>query len=258
MKFLLTSLACASVLFFACKKPSNSDTDATKHPPGVATSPETKPQYDNTSFGVYKGVVIGSSGFVIIRVNNGDNTIKGFLTIDALKDTLSTTQTLTAGQPIRNLPLTGRISTMTLSANADGSDAEIKNLTIAGHPNAEALIFHENSTQQVLMYEGTMSGAYTGKINIVKAGTDPKSTPVHLLMKVKDENYYHYGWSAKDTSSSGYSHFFWGTVPFGSGPSGRQIDGNFNCTLSEIKGVYSASAYGVTPVRGTFVCKRTY
>jgi len=61
------------VILFACNK---SDTDNNGNNVGLSTSPETKPQYNNTVFGVYKGVIIGSSGTIIFKINNGDNVVK--------------------------------------------------------------------------------------------------------------------------------------------------------------------------------------
>ena len=134
-------------ILFACNK---SDTNNNGNNTGLATSPETKPQYDHTVFGVYKGVIIGSSGTIIFRINNGDNVVKGYLTIDNQKDTLTTTANITLGQPLVNVLFTGNISSMRVSANADGSNASLSNIQINGHNNVTGFIIHENSTKQVL------------------------------------------------------------------------------------------------------------
>src|SRR6185312_5029597 len=102
--------------------------------------------------------------------------LKGYLTIDHTKDTLSTTQTLVAGQAINNVNFTGRISSMTLSVNADGSNATLSNISIVGHNNVTIFIIHKNSTKQVLCYEGTYSGNLSGTFNCARVGVNDGDT----------------------------------------------------------------------------------
>jgi hypothetical protein len=171
------------IALFACSK---SDTASTQPPnTGLATASETKAQYNNTSFGVYKGVVIGSTGTIVFKINNGDNIVKGYLVIDNTKDTLSTTQTLVAGQAINNVRFVGRISSMALSVNADGSNASLSNIIITGHNNVAIFIIHENSTKQVFCYEGTYSGNLSGTLNCTRVGENNGDT-AYVLAKVND------------------------------------------------------------------------
>ena len=77
-KFLLI---CALVFsIYSCGK-SKTETNSS-----FATKAETKPQFDKSSFGVYKGVIVGSSGYIVFKINNGDNVVKGFLKIDGKED----------------------------------------------------------------------------------------------------------------------------------------------------------------------------
>lgn len=254
MKYLFSLSIISTVLFFACKKNNSQQPD--QHPPGVPTTAETKPQYDNTSFGVYKGVIIGSSGIIIIKVNNGDNSIKGYLTIDSQKDTLSTSQTLTPGQAISNLTLTGRFSSLRLSANADGSNAQISNLTITGHPNANALIVHENSNRQVLLYEGVFSGEITGRINFVKVGTEARTEPVEYIARVSIDNYNIRGMARAelDSGSRDHTHYI-----FDIGGYSRGFAGYMKFTLSNVTGPFNSYVHSeLRSYRGDVDCKRTY
>ncbi len=182
---LLCSLA--TLLIFGCGKP---DTKLSNN--NLSAEAETKPQYDNTSFGVYKGVIIGSSGYIVFRINNGDNVVKGYLTIDDKKDILSTTETLVAGQPIKNVRFTGNFSSMTLNANADGNSAWLSDIKIDGHPDdVAAIIFHENSNQQVSSYEGKISGDLSGTINFNRIANNDTT---FSIMKFKNNPFVYYGY----------------------------------------------------------------
>lgn len=156
----LLLLACMAI-FYSCGK--TNDTSAGELP----SKAETKPQFDNTTFGVYKGVIIGSSGYIVFRINNGDGDVKGFLTIDGKKDVLTTNQAITAGQPIVNVKFKGSFSSMTLNAENNGNDASLSDIRIDGHPGkVTSILFHEKSTQQVFSYEGKISGTLSGTINL--------------------------------------------------------------------------------------------
>lgn len=151
------------VIFYSCGK--TDDTSAGELP----SKAETKPQFDYTTFGVYKGVIIGSSGYIVFRINNGDDDVKGFLTIDGKKDVLTTNQATTAGQPIVNVKFRGSFSSMTLNADANGNYASLSDIRIDGHPGeVTAMLFHEKSTQQVFSYEGKINGTLSGTINLTR------------------------------------------------------------------------------------------
>lgn len=194
MKNTILLLLFSTILIFSCGKSGDNPSNQ------LPSKAETKPQYDNTSFGVYKGVIIGSSGYIVFRINNGDNTAKGELTIDDRKDILSTTQTITAGQPIVNVKFTGSFSSMTLNAGPDGRNAWITDIRIDGHADdVAAIIFHENSTQQVFSYEGKISGTLSGTINLNKiTGNDTTFS----IMKFNNEPIVYYGFSYKISNDS--------------------------------------------------------
>lgn len=147
--FLLFLLSCSKD-----KEPSNLP---------ISDNPEAKVAYDNNSFGVYKGVIIGSTGIIKLVINNGDNLVRAYITIDEhTKDTLTSTAPFTSGQAITNASFTGRISTMTFSVNANGTNPNIVSITIQGHSNVTGLLLKETSTQIVRCYEGTYTGHNSG------------------------------------------------------------------------------------------------
>lgn len=247
---LYTALVIALVFPF-CKK-----TGSTPQPPaGFPSSAETKPQYNNTSFGVYKGIVVGSAGTIIIRINNGDTLVKGYLNIDNLKDTLSTTRKLTAGQPIVNLNFNGRFSSLTMSADADGNNAQITNLVITGHPGARALIVHENSTQQLLCYGGTFTGDLNGTICFIKTGTAPRSEPVYFLAKASTDTFFLKGYGIPEMDSARtHTHYIYDL-----GNPVRTFSGYPTLTLANVTGSW-VSFFPPTNsnLRGSINCTRTY
>ncbi len=249
MKRTILPLLLPIAILFACNKSGTDNNDSNT---GLSTSPETKPQYDHTTFGVYKGVIIGSSGTITFKINNGDNVVKGYLTIDNQKDTLTTTATITLGQPLLNVLFTGRISSMRVSANANGSNAMLSNIQINGHNNVTGFIIHENSTKQVLCYEGTFTGGASGIINATRVGLSNYDT-TYILSKVQSVNdttlYRGYGQTVKDTARVNIYLPNGGSLQF-------QITGMFNTgsfNPNTFNGTWTG-AYG----NGQFTTHRTY
>jgi hypothetical protein len=235
-------IAALVIVLFACSK---SDTASDPSPTtGLATASETKPQYNNTSFGVYKGVIIGSTGTIVFRINNGDNVLKGYLVIDNVKDTLSTTQTVVSGQAINNVLFTGRISSMTLSANADGSNAIVSNISITGHNNVSVLIVHENSTKQVFCYEGTYSGNRSGTFNCARVGANNGDT-AYVLARISDTAQFAQGYAQVNNNSATINIINNAFVTFA-------IQGSFSG--NNFNGTWTWTGIGT----GTFTCVRTY
>jgi hypothetical protein len=205
----------------------------------------TKAQYNNTSSGVYKGVVIGSTGTIVFTINNGNNAIKGFLTIDNIRDTLTTVQTIVPGQPINNVTFTGRISSMKLSANADGSNATLSNISITGHSNVAILIIHENSTKQILCYEGNYSGSLSGTLNCARVGTNDGDT-VYVLAQFNDTlKLQSYGKVINNNTTMNFGPVY-------------SIQGSFSG--NNFNGTWTHMAFGTGTIidTGTFACTRTY
>jgi hypothetical protein len=235
-----------AINFLACKKTDSANGTANAGGGNNETSPTaiTKPQYNNTSFGVYKGVVAGSTGFIVFTINNGDNVIKGYLTIDNTKDTLTTAQTLAAGQPIVNVRFTGRISSMTLSANADGSNARLTNIQISGHSNPAIFVIHENSTKQIYLYEGTFNGVSSGVFNCARAGTNNGDTAYVLARFYGDTTLNGLG---QVINSSTTINLYRDTAVMFVAQGSFSAD-SFNGTLS----------WGTGSGGGTFTCTRSY
>jgi len=235
----------STIIFFACQKSNTSnESNNGNNGNGTSTTALTKPQYDNTSFGVYKGVVIGSSGTIFFRINNGDNIAKGYLNIDNKWDTLSTGTTIVSGQPLINVVFTGHFSSMTLNANADGSHANLTAIQITGHSNPTIFIIHENSTKQIYCYEGTFNGSSTGILNCARAGENNGDT-AYILTKITADTSLANGFGQVTNNSIATNLYRDLAVTF-------VIQGNFSG--NNFTGTWSWANIGT----GAFTCTRTY
>jgi hypothetical protein len=236
-------------IFLSC---TTTDPSFYVSPDPFPNAAETKSPFDNTSFGVYKGVIFGSSGTIVIRINNGDNIIKGYLSMDNTFDTLSASQPVQLSQPIVNLNFTGRFSSMNLSADADGSHASLSNITINGHDKEAGLIVHENSSLQVQCFEGTFTGGQTGIINLVKIGPTDRSAPLYLLEKFDTDTVFYRGTGALNADSLAATHYF-----YDNGNPNRTFSGKGKFINDSFSGSWSSSSVaGIS--NGTFDCRRTW
>lgn len=235
--FILCALA---LTIFSCGK------SKTEKDNSFATKAETKPQFDKTSFGVYKGVIVGSSGYIVFRINNGDNVVKGFLKIDGREDVLTTNEVLVAGKAISNVLFTGSFSSMRLSADADGKNAELSDIKIEGHKYAGGYISHEKSNQQIILYEGTFNGIYSGIFNIARVGTGQHDS-LFALMKFSSDTLLHtgHGFNEDSLRLSFYSYF--GEIKFVAKKIPDAASGNIDGTW-----------FYENQNAGAFAVKRTY
>lgn len=111
---------------------------------------------DNTSGGIYKGTIIGSSGSFILVLQKTVNKI--YVTLDGVKDTLYYQGTFTNGKPVskvifNNPPGKTKIS-LSFSVDANGANPIINSIIIPNHLNPKALIVKETSNTQVIVFEG--------------------------------------------------------------------------------------------------------
>lgn len=154
-----------SVAFFlllvACSKKKDPAPDNNQLP----DTPVAKVQYDNSNYGVYKGVFTGSSGIIIININN-DGAIAATLKVDGVTYNFTTTQTIQQNQATAVNFVSGS-NTFTFSVSSNGADPVITDLAINGHPHAAILVVKETSTAIVKCYEGTYSGDETGIFNAI-------------------------------------------------------------------------------------------
>lgn len=178
MKKLTLALLVVAGMMSCDKKedPPATTTPATYTCPTCVTAPEAKAEHDGGSGGVYKGVLVGSTGTIAMYLYNSGTDVKALIIFDGKNATLTTTS-LSAWQPgqaITNALFTGTVDgkavQATFSVGANGQNP-VLSVLITGH-QIVASVFKETSTSLVKNYEGTYAGADSGTFNMAFHGTE--------------------------------------------------------------------------------------
>ncbi|TDE45450.1 hypothetical protein E0I26_05715 [Flavobacterium rhamnosiphilum] len=144
------ALLLISTLTFSC---SNDDSSQ----PKFSETPTALAKFDGSNFGTYKGVFTGSTGTIVINLND-DNTKSAVLTIDGKAYTYTATETSANGQVTIGLTFTNGASSFDFNVSASGEEPNITNIIIIGHPLAGIEIQKEYSDKIVKCYIGTYTG----------------------------------------------------------------------------------------------------
>ena len=155
----------------SCSKDSNND-----NPPGYActtcaSTPDALVENDASAKGVYKGIVVGSTGSISINIQNGSNTITATMMLDGTTIALTSNVTYVDGQPYV-APFTGTYNgspiTITFSVGLSGGEPTVTSSDIPGHPNTVFTLYKETSTSLIEAFEGVYSKTgETGTFNIL-------------------------------------------------------------------------------------------
>ena len=176
---LINSVTLLLTVFFlstGCKKESKK-TDGTAYKcTSCVTTPEANAANDASSKGIYKGIVIGSTGTIKLDVQNAGATIKAYLTIDGTSIEL-TSNVSWEGTENYVAPFTGSLNgqpiAILFSVEMNGSQPLISSANIPGHPNAQFTIVKETSNALIECFEGTYhsSNSEDGTFNILLSRT---------------------------------------------------------------------------------------
>ncbi len=150
MKKIILALLLA-LFTLSCSDDDNSSSN------NLSNTPMANATYDSNNYGIYKGVFVGSTGYVLININN-DGTISAKLTIDNSTYNFTTVESVTIGQAISGLTFTNGSMSFDFNVSSNGSDPYISNINISGHPDATIEITKELSEHLVRCYNGTFSG----------------------------------------------------------------------------------------------------
>lgn len=157
-KGLLTTLI-LSLCILACKKKDNTPDDkqpGTDH--GFVTAPEAVAAEDNKSGGVYKGVLVGSTGYVKIIMQSGTRSVT--VTMDGVTKNLDMVSFIpenwSSGQAITDALFSKDDWKIQFSVDADGNNPKVV-AVIPGHDNIFVTITKEMSVTQVKTFEGTIT-----------------------------------------------------------------------------------------------------
>lgn len=137
--------------------------------PSLATSPQAKAQYDDSSFGVYKGVFVGSTGTVLVNIYN-DGAAEAIVTIDGTSKTYTAPGKIAEDFAIEGLQFVNGSNTFAFSVDGDGGNPYISEISITGHAGARMTVLKEYSNSLCKCYVGTYSGDDSGVFNIVTEG----------------------------------------------------------------------------------------
>jgi hypothetical protein len=135
-------------------------------------APEALAANDHSGKGIYKGIVIGSSGQIKIDIDNdGDGEITMTLQIDNQTFNLSTEATYNPDFGFQGV-FYGTMNTandvvITFWSSANGLDYGVVSAVIPGHDNVSIVVVKELSTALVKVFEGTFSGSSQGTLNLV-------------------------------------------------------------------------------------------
>ena len=136
------------------------------------TTPDALVANDASVKGMYKGIIIGSTGTISINIQNGSNTITATMVLDGVSVALTSNVSLVDGQSYV-APFTGTFNgspiTMTFSVGLGGSTPTMVSSSIPGHPDAVFELAKETSTSLIEAFEGTYSvtGGEKGVFNMV-------------------------------------------------------------------------------------------
>ncbi len=235
-----------AMMTVGCKKKSNSSPPAnpTISCTTCVTAAEAKAENDNSSKGTYKGVIVGSSGTIKFDIGNSDSTIRAFMVIDGVKDTLAATIKWVSGVSYVSSftgTFNGQPASINFSVDANGGNPTVTSMNIPGHPSATLTMSKETSDNLIECFEGSIVDITTGE-----TGT----FDMMLSTKLKK-------WSAQvrttgQTSSSSVSGVIDGTkLSFddGKGSTG-------NATLSGDK-IIDGTWVNNKPEHGTWIATRT-
>lgn len=163
-------LVAIAVFTLSCSK--DDDTNVSSYVCSTCVdTPDALAIHDNSVKGVYKGIVVGSSGTISINIQNGSSTITATMVLDGETAVLTSEVEVIDGQSYI-APFTGTFNggevSITFSVELGGSTPTIVTSSIPGHPNAVFQIFKETSTALIEAFEGTYSKpGETGVFNIV-------------------------------------------------------------------------------------------
>lgn len=176
MKKIYSVLAVMSIVsLFACKKSKDTVADPYKCAT-CKTAPDALAANNSSSKGIYKGVIIGSSGTITFDIANNGATITAVMVIDGITVNLSAAVTWVAGQAYV-APFTGTLNgqpvTINFSVGATGGTPTVTSSSIPGHANASLTIIKETSGGLIECFEGNYSTTLpeTGTFNIILSRT---------------------------------------------------------------------------------------
>ena len=122
--------------------------------------------------GIYKGVIIGSTGTIMFDITNNGSAITTAMVIDDVTVDLTSAVTWVSGQAY-TAPFTGTLNggtvTINFSVGLSGNTPMVTSSNIPGHPDASIDIIKETSSNLIECFQGNYSTTLpeTGTFNLI-------------------------------------------------------------------------------------------
>lgn len=164
MKTKLALIALLAFVVFSC----GDDETAYKCKDCVDT-PEAAAANDASGKGIYKGLVIGSSGTIKFNIANSGSTYSATLELDGETYELTTSGTFDGGFEALFYGTMNTTNDIAIGfwVGSDGAEYGVWIESLPGHEGAVIEIQKEYSDALVAVYEGTFSGDASGVFNMV-------------------------------------------------------------------------------------------
>lgn len=157
LKLLFAFSLAAFFMLPGCKK-NETKTDGGYKCTGCTATSEAIAANDASSKGIYKGIVIGSTGTIKFDISNSGSQIKAYLTIDGTSIELTSDVSWNGSQsyvaPFKGV-LNGQQVTINFSVDMNGGEPMVTSTSIPGHPTAQFVILKETSSALIECFEGT-------------------------------------------------------------------------------------------------------
>jgi hypothetical protein len=139
---------------------SNCDPSTDEKLPNESTA---KTAYNNSNFGIYKGILIGSSGIVMININN-NGTTNAILTIDGVRHEFRAIDHVAEHQstPIR---FAKNDNSFDFMVGENGENPTILNCNLKNYPQVKIQVAKEQSSSPIKCYQGRYTGDDAGIFN---------------------------------------------------------------------------------------------
>ncbi|QBZ96712.1 hypothetical protein [Flavobacterium sangjuense] len=153
-------------IFGAVALSCSSDSSGTS----LSDTPDAKAQYDDSSFGIYKGVFVGSTGTVEVNVYNSGEAV-ATLTINGSSKTYTAAEKVAEDFAITGLTFVNGSNSFDFNVNGNGTSPSVSSINISGHANAKIDVIKELSNSLVKCYLGSFNGDSSGTFNIIIQGS---------------------------------------------------------------------------------------
>lgn len=144
----------------SCKKSESTPSTPAYTCATCKSTPDAVVANDGSNKGVYKGVVIGSTGTIMFNLANSGTTINALMVIDGVTVNLTSAVSIVAGQTYV-APFTGTLNgsavSITFSVSSIGANPTVTTSSIPGHPSSSFAIIKETSASLVECFEGSYS-----------------------------------------------------------------------------------------------------